>query len=207
MHGKGLNFSCARGTSGAEVNFANFSVLLLILKPVNVFVNYIYGQRIPRRGRPWLEVTEQKGGKAAAHLAPVKAICLADRLLATNFKEALHNSYVDGLVADSYVNNSIYAAVIYAFHHLPQDDPLLKFLIHAQSSYWKDSYVSAETGDHELLKELPHEFLCGVMTRMSELRGRKYADWGLYPCDYHLHKDEGEKEQCSAYKKQMGMKP
>ncbi|KAF2441878.1 hypothetical protein P171DRAFT_81669 [Karstenula rhodostoma CBS 690.94] len=70
----------------------------LIMKSVNVFVNYIYGQDIPHSIRQWPEATEQDRTTFTetkcwrmADLAHVQTIYLADRIVAPDFKKALQN--------------------------------------------------------------------------------------------------------------------
>jgi hypothetical protein len=145
-----------------------------------------------------------------ADLVTIQTICLADRLAAMSFKKTLHNTYVNVCLGmDGYgpVSSPSYASVIYAFQHLPQDDLLLKLQVHEQSYHWTEGDDTDENGDRELLKELPRDFLCAVMKKMSHLRSKDDAHKELYPCDYHLHDDEEEKTRCPDYREQKGMEP
>ena len=128
----------------------------------------------------------------------LRSLVLGDRLLSPNFHRAVLDVIISGLMGEDPV--PYYLGVIYCFAKLPKDHPILDLLVEKHCLECNEAMDTEENGEIELRSQLPVEFLIRVMLRYSNLR-RKMASWprkeDLNPCDYHGHKSEEERANCT----------
>lgn len=160
----------------------------------NVFVNWMYTQKLPGNCEEWCQVGEL--GEAwdfASEIALIlKAYNFGDRFLATAFKRAANVAIVGILHGCA----PFYEVVIFAFKNLPAHSPILQLLVDAQCRHWSECLDDTE--EVELQKQLPYDFLLRVMKRYSE---KVYGDtaWFEEPlarCLYHEHASDEERKEC-----------
>jgi len=100
----------------------------------------------------------------------IKALILADRLAAWDFKKAINNYYVNLLVYNQVPPD--HDAVAYAFNHFPWDHPITRLMVDADCIYG-DANVP-ETS------RLPRDFVNRRARRSQELKIN--GNWALKPC-------------------------
>jgi hypothetical protein len=168
--------------------------------PVNIFVHWLYYQKIPDRVSDWLRVYNGDNNDVddswTLDRAILKTVVFADRFLVTGLRRAANNYYVD----ESPMDTPPYGLVIYCFENLRQSSPILRFLADSQWRYWKPEFDEGDEddkdGDLQLRSRHPHDFLVRVMIRYAE--SEPGAKKTLNLCDYHEHACEEEKTTCQA---------
>lgn len=164
----------------------------------NIFVDWLYTQTIPRQTEEWARISgmidptdKHAGWKVDLHR--LKACVFGDRFFAPNFHDAVHNLFVDELVAQK--GGAWYEYVIFAFTNLPEDNEILKLLVDKQCASWSPSQDD-NNDEKSLHPQLPHSFLLRYMLSHAEVRSNLVASGKLEACSYHRHASDEERKQC-----------
>lgn len=159
--------------------------------PFNVFIHWLYTQRIPANTAEWVRISEAKKWKI--EVVELKVLVLADRFLMPAFRRAVNND----LVTSRLKHAPYYELVIHAFENLPEGSPILQLLVDTHCLHWEPKTDEGDEEEMQLRPDLPHEFLVKVMIRYAELKADKEGKLKkLVACNYHLHADDEEKEKC-----------
>ena len=148
-----------------------------------VFLEWLYTQKLPRN-MAHIQTAE-------AEIKVVKLYTLADRLLVPDLERTL----IDVVFSDK--PSPLYESIFFAFTHLPVGNPLLQLLVDKHCARWEPELD--EEKETELRRDLPSDFLLGVMDRFSKVV-KELRDNGkelkLDICDYHDHKSDVERQEC-----------
>jgi hypothetical protein len=154
----------------------------------NVFVDWLYSQKLPTTDKDWQVVTETKDGP---DLSIIKTCVFGDRFMVPKLLQDANNH-----CADTHSFPPRYNGIIYAFNNLRSDVPLLNFLVDLHCAFWQRTCDDADEDEKALQSQLPNDFLVRVMYRYSELRETKTYGRRLERCLYHLHASDEEREEC-----------
>lgn len=149
---------------------------------VNVFVGWLYTQRLPSTNEDWAgQVGERSSIASRAMVTQLKTYVFADRILASAFRRACYDHFVQDVIQKDCV---YYETVIYAYEHLAPDNRILQLLVEVHCR----SFVAEEDkhieGELEKRNQLPYEFLMQVMIRYSSMKSRKHETKPLHPPIY-----------------------
>ena len=162
----------------------------------NLFVDWIYAQKLPEYPTDWLVAADCscKPEKAVMHtnLLKIKLYFFATRFLVPRLRKLLNRAIVSN-VRDGSCSPSI-RTIIYAFGNLHATDPVLDYLVDARCTSDGTLHDSAE--EKEMYGQLPHAFLVRYMERSTEIRVRGIKLKDLHICDYHDHESEEKRERC-----------
>jgi hypothetical protein len=160
----------------------------------NVFVHWLYAQSLPTSTFDLTRIAEAEHWAHPPAMVLLKSCIFGDRFLAPAFHQLVHNHFVDKNKAGGGIR---YAFIKCAFENLPEDDPILTLMIDLQCTRWTAANdTPAETN---MLSELPHKFLLGVMFKYEKLRVEaKVKLCILDGCSYHRHASEEERMKCQA---------
>ncbi|KAL1597396.1 hypothetical protein SLS59_007426 [Nothophoma quercina] len=125
----------------------------------NVFVDWLYTQKLPETLLGWLSEAEEKidFDKRYAHqVALLRACAFGDRFLAPAFSRACQDHVVKWFTKAAHA--PLYEAVIYAFENLPSDSIVLQLLIDAHCRYFYQNADTEENGELERRQQLPKAF-------------------------------------------------
>jgi hypothetical protein len=161
----------------------------------NLFVHWLYTQRLPRDDSELVRVTEVVcSSVVAASNMLLEACVFGDRFLAPAFQCIAHNIFIE---SNKDSPGILYEHVILAYNEFPEDSPMLRFMVHMQCTRW---HPDGDVGEEkELQSQLPQRFLLSVMLEYDKLR--RAARWpGSLEgsCTYHLHMSEEEMKECRA---------
>lgn len=130
-----------------------------------------------------------------AHLLALKSYVLGDRLLASGFRLAIHNYFVNTMQRyNSPRTHDYYALVVYAFAHIPSDRLVLQFLDY-HCNRWRSIY-GGYMDDSEAYAQLklPRAFILRTMHQLSDFQDMKPEEkWDR--C-HEEHDSDKPKEQC-----------
>ena len=88
------------------------------------------------------------------------------------------------------------SAVNHAFDHLPEKDPLNRYLVDVHAFYASDS-----VWDEEMVQRVSPKFLSSVMCKYAANNHGRNLIKAPDVCDYHDHENEEDKKACSATQK------
>ncbi|KAI4612467.1 hypothetical protein J4E80_007201 [Alternaria sp. BMP 0032] len=168
----------------------------------NVFVHWLYAQKIPAHSKPLLEIavpaiiyTDTPRERRSASKLLLRACVFGDRFLSPGFHRLAHNTFVNKFVTKSGDCSCLaYEVVIWIYDNFPKGSRFMDLAVEVQCVVWEEDDDSV---DEKLLwPRLPHDFLLAVMARFSALRQQKCSDVEVKACDYHLHASDEEKEAC-----------
>jgi len=162
----------------------------------NVFVEWLYTQKLPADGKSWNTIANQSKSDLLGMLR-LKLYVLADRLIVPSLHRLLNRAIVN-VSRIYYVSPPPYENIIYAFQHLPPSDSILDYFIDIFYMGW-DSDIHDRSGEDNF-SDLPQDFLLRLLTKMGKERKRsKYRQQSLYKldvCSYHAHASDEERASC-----------
>ncbi|KAJ8112973.1 hypothetical protein OPT61_g4788 [Boeremia exigua] len=144
-------------------------------KTLDVFVEWIYTQTLPKSHQGWHET---RTPEEVEH-AMLQAYVFGDRYQALSFKAAVFQDIIKYFSNRGFSTPS-YKMIIYAFNNLPEEDTVLTLLVELQCA----RYSGGDSGEEkQYLAKLPHQFLVRVMKQYSAKGVRK---WGIDESKYSL---------------------
>lgn len=168
--------------------------------PFNVFVDWIYTQKLPVGPAKWRTTSEDQNSDDQG-IALVKLYVFANRFLVPTLRKALTHKILHTLdeVNRGAVRPLSYASVIYAFNNLPSTDPMLDMFVDLYHMSWT-SESDIDPKQIGLFPQLPHEFLLRFMRRVGTAREKQgsspWLKFSLNVCSYHEHESALEKSNC-----------
>lgn len=168
---------------------------------VNVFVEWLYKQALPKNYNDWSlvgEFTSEDHINDQILLLCVKAYAFGDRFIATDFRRAVNNHFEYNLY-DKEFGDGLRIAAAYAFKNIPTNRSIVQCLVDNLTDAWAHS--DEEFGLH-MQEELPCECIRRIMARFRELYHELYTmsdvkvkNWKLVRC-YSEHATTEEKDEC-----------
>jgi hypothetical protein len=167
----------------------------------DVFVNWLYSQKVPEKNRHWIERTDEtKHNKnCPSHCEQVEMLILktyvfADRFLIPKFRCAIYNYLAASLTKDAIP--PYYEVIIFAFGNLTEKSPMLDLLVGLHCAFWDENCDTESNGELELRKELPVDFFLRVMIQSSKMKDKELVK-SLVECGCH-NKQPTEREGCES---------
>ncbi|PSN63929.1 hypothetical protein BS50DRAFT_647822 [Corynespora cassiicola Philippines] len=168
----------------------------LELGVANVFVDWLYTQRLPNTEKLCMDIQGFKplsDDTISVTMVILKVYVFADRFLIPSLKSAALRLFQDYHSINPTKQSPHLGVIIWAYENLPQEDIMLKFLINAQCR----RTLKYDGGENtlQLCFDLPHEFLARVIIEIPYYedweRKRRYSDYF-----YHDHSSISEKNNC-----------
>jgi hypothetical protein len=162
----------------------------------NLFVNWLYSQKIPylfawELAAEWdMDGVESMEDNEGAMLE-IMLYAFADRFLVPT----LHTGLNRVLTTRKYGTPSL-DVITYAFNHLPDTEPILRFFVDVYCS--RDAFSSRSEPEEvrEWEEKLPREFLLRVARRIRVVSEPGVETPVIESCDYHGHTDEAQRDEC-----------
>lgn len=166
---------------------------LLLILLVCIFVSWLYTQRFPKH-EPDLSSLETDSDlhkwRANLQISLIRAYIFGDRFLAPRFTQGAQQNLVFWLFKRHWV---YYSTVIFAYASLEKYHVILKALVAAHCSDYRQKEDDEDNGQLQLRSQLPVQFLFDVQDRFSELSVDQEP---LNRCDYHEHGSKKDKDAC-----------
>lgn len=148
-------------------------VYILTLSLVNIFVTWLYTQRLPASLREWrVSLGFRPEYNTIDDDFIIFDLCFqayefGDRCLISEFRRCINNSIIDAMPESYLQTEPFYRLVIHAFEYIPENREILQFLV----DRYVDRYDGVDDGDEviKMQKDLPRAFLIRVMRRYSEI--------------------------------------
>ena len=184
------------GPTTCKCNIDIFKPQRLISRvSVNVFLNWLYTQTIPKDFEDWIRIAGLKISESQSlpreqtvFQSMIKALAFGDRFIVPEFKRGVHNRIIDLMSSLAPTNSTI----ICAYDNVPFDTDLLDFIITIRCIN-----PSGSTQEEIALSmDLPREFLVksfhmyDIMLHHSPIEGK------INPCDCHHHGSNEERANC-----------
>lgn len=151
---------------------------------VEIFVEWLYTGLYPKDSRFCLNCsTGSCDYECSAQLARVKVCEFGDRFQANEFKLASEEALVDSIIDDL----PWYNTIIYAFKHLPPNNPILQAMIDKHCLEWNDK-IDNKGDELDLRSKLPYEFWMGVSLRYMRMQDGQIEE--LDRRDYYRHESD-----------------
>lgn len=161
--------------------------LLLTNVAVEIFISWLYTQRLPAKYSAWLKKDEPNPGTKAVQIAMLETWVFADRFLAPELCRDCEYALIDNVCHRSL---PYYEVVISAFECLPSTSPVLKAMIAAHCERFDKDADNEDNREAKLRTQLPHDFLVGVMLQYMMIKEHG-LDAMIDPCHYHDHPHSG----------------
>ncbi|KAJ8111028.1 hypothetical protein OPT61_g6273 [Boeremia exigua] len=155
----------------------------------NVFVYWLYNQPLPTADDYliWCCVFNDDDADFSKHMQLwVLAYALGDRLLAPAFRKAINNIIVSSRPMSGVTIATLMPVYSYAFANIPDNRPLLQFLVDDFCENWIEEFDT----DSDVLHDLPPAFLARVLRRYSQ---KAHA---TTLCCHLEHADGSEQQNC-----------
>lgn len=166
------------------------------LEIVNVFVHWLYTQRLPAKYSDWIEnfTSHMKLKLKTFQMSMLKARKFADQFLVTAFGNVVECALVIHFVEEDF---AFYDVVTYAYEHLRYGSPILTAIVHAHCLRFDDyaEMTDKSSGEIDTRKNVPLEFLEDVMLRYMRITKEGVKN-EMQLCDYHEHDSAAETNAC-----------
>ena len=165
------------------------------LKPVNVFVSWLYTRKLPRKCSEWIEYEDwdeinHPGFERAILIVRV----FADRYLIPAFGQIVECTFIGYMVNESC---PYYETITYAHEHLCAENPILQAMVDSHCYFSGSDSDGDLDGETEARLKHPRRFLINVMERYTNIIKRK-DELTLSIHDYHNHSSDEETDACDA---------
>ena len=165
------------------------------LKSVNIFVDWLYTGKLPRKCSEWIEYENWDDINQTDFERAILTLCVvADRYLIPEFGQIVECTFIGYMVNESC---PYYETIIYAYEHLRPESPILRAIVDSHCYHSGSDADGDFKGEMEARKHLPQDFLISVMERYAEIVKRK-EEIKLNIRDYHNHSSEEETDACDA---------
>ncbi|KAL6706150.1 hypothetical protein ACN47E_006066 [Coniothyrium glycines] len=204
-------FSSALSDRWREVNDKEISLKDVEVPIFNLFVEWLYTQKLPIENDPlaWQTTAGIPGAWwEDPTILKLKFYVFADRFIVRNLSAELNRRIVNEHSSRAFPGHPGHEEIIYAFNNLPETDPLLDFYADILFYVWNLDMDQLHN-QVSLRSQLPRELLLRFMLRVGRSR-RDYEDLPINKfsfdfCSYHGHVSEEEKKAC-AYKVKLNTK-
>ncbi|KAH9881302.1 hypothetical protein IAQ61_000025 [Plenodomus lingam] len=157
----------------------------------DVFTDWLYTQRLPEFYTFNNLRISEKDCVHAGQAKNIKAMILAERILAPKFRQTIMESLASDMICHG--TPASYTAITTAFEQLPKENHVLRLLIHVQCAFYRPREYDNGVADLQNIR-LPNEFLVGVIMRYAEILASPQESIDLNPLDYCYDDDEDDEE-------------
>lgn len=170
---------------------------------VNVFVQWLDSQEIPKDASAWVKATALGEPDETDQLTTVeilqemfKVLVLSERFEVRGLRRAVQVQIFDAFI--DLEQNPSNETIVSAFAMLPSNSLVLDFIVDMRCRYGPGADREKDEGEGGD-KNLPHEFLLRAMHQFYDAGCPNCVDdrVGEFDiCDYHEHASEEERRRC-----------
>jgi hypothetical protein len=165
------------------------------LKSVNIFVNWLYTRKLPRKCSEWIEYEDWDDIHHPGFERAILTVrVFADRYLIPEFGQIVECTFIGYMVNESC---PYYETITYAYEHLCPESTILRAMVDSHCYFSGSDSDGDLDGETEARLKLPRRFLIGVMERYAKIVKRK-DEITLSIRDYHNHSSEEDTDACDA---------
>lgn len=169
----------------------------------NVFVDWLYTQKLPPNWSEWKHVmAEKQGDSLTMRNWLLKVYAFADRFVIPTLRTHANRAIIANCDYYTLANLPCCMETAFAFEHLPANDPILDLFVDLYCVYWNFGYTVEDYGLNNKFwfLQLPKELLVRYMIRTGKIRECNdlaiESKIKLHCCSYHDHKSEEEQNRC-----------
>jgi hypothetical protein len=157
------------------------------IKPVNIFVSWLYTRKLPRKCTEWIEIQNLDDiSHRGFERAMLRVRDFADHYLIPALGQIFECAFIGYMANES---RPCYETISYAYENLCLKCPILQAMVDSHCHFSKSDSDGDVDGELEARSKLPHCFLINVMNRYAKIIKSK-DELTLHIRDYHNHSSE-----------------